>query len=70
MRPRALAAPGPEPARHGEGGVDCSACAKPDSEYLWTDDRWRLMALEPSGLPIIVILEPRAHHDGSGRPPR
>ena len=22
------------------------------------------MAVEPSGLPIIVILEPRAHHDG------
>ncbi len=63
VTPRALAAPGPEPARDGEGGVRCSACAKPDGDYLWTDERWRLQALEPSGLPIIVILEPREHHD-------
>jgi diadenosine tetraphosphate (Ap4A) HIT family hydrolase len=64
VRPQALSPPGPEPRRDGEGGVDCSACAKPDSDYLWTDDHWRLMAVEPSGLPIVVILEPRAHHDG------
>jgi hypothetical protein len=42
VRPRALSAPGPEPQRTGEGGVDCPACAKPDSDYVWTDDRWRL----------------------------
>jgi hypothetical protein len=69
VRPRALAAPGPEPQRDGEDGVDCSACAKPDGNYLWTDDHWRLMALEPSGLPLILILEPRAHHDGPANLP-
>jgi diadenosine tetraphosphate (Ap4A) HIT family hydrolase len=63
VRPRALSEPAPEPERDGEGGVNCSACAKPDDDYVWTDDNWRLMALEPSGLPIIMILEPRAHHD-------
>lgn len=63
VRPRALRAPGSEPERDGEGGVDCSACAQPDSDYLWTDDRWRLKALEPSGLPVVLLLEPRDHHD-------
>jgi hypothetical protein len=66
VRARPLAAPGDEPVRDGEGGVDCTACAKPDSDYVWTDDRWRLMAVEPSGLPIVLILEPRAHFDGPG----
>src|SRR5919108_4994263 len=60
---RALAPPGPEPERDGEGTRDCSVCAKPDRDYLWTDDLWRLFALEPSGLPIVLILEPRAHFD-------
>jgi len=64
VRPRELAAPGPERVRDGEGGGECSACAKPDSDYLWTDDDWRLMAMEPSGLPLILILEPRGHFDG------
>jgi diadenosine tetraphosphate (Ap4A) HIT family hydrolase len=63
VRARALAAPGPEPERDGEPGRDCSACAKPDRDYVWTDDRWRLMAAEPSGLPIVLMLEPRAHFD-------
>jgi hypothetical protein len=63
VRPRALAAPGPERRRNGEGGAECPACNGPDTDYLWADDRWRLKALEPSGLPIILILEPRAHYD-------
>jgi diadenosine tetraphosphate (Ap4A) HIT family hydrolase len=50
----------------GRGGVDCAACTKPDEDYLWTDERWRLTALEPSGLPVIVILEPRAHYAAPG----
>jgi diadenosine tetraphosphate (Ap4A) HIT family hydrolase len=63
VRPRALWEPGPEPQRNGEDGVDCAACAKPDSDYVWTDANWRLTAMEPSGLPIVLILEPRAHYD-------
>ena len=64
VRARPLAAPGPEPERDGEGERDCSACARPDGDYLWTDEHWRLKALESSGLPIVLILEPRAHFDG------
>ncbi|HMI72957.1 MAG TPA: hypothetical protein VK510_23350, partial [Solirubrobacteraceae bacterium] len=36
VRARALAPPGPERERDGESADDCSACAKPDSDYLWT----------------------------------
>jgi diadenosine tetraphosphate (Ap4A) HIT family hydrolase len=66
MRPRALLAPADEPALEGEGGVACRACTKPDDECLWTDERWRLSALPPSGLPVILILEPRAHYAAPG----
>jgi diadenosine tetraphosphate (Ap4A) HIT family hydrolase len=62
VRPKVLLPPEPEPVIEGAGGVDCRACAKPDSDYLWTDERWRLMAMGPTGLPVIVLLEPRAHH--------
>jgi diadenosine tetraphosphate (Ap4A) HIT family hydrolase len=42
------------PARAGVVGV-----------YLWASERWRVTALdEPSGLPVIVILEPREHFAG------
>ena len=36
--PASAAPPAAEPARDGEGGVDCSACAKPD-ERLPVDRR-------------------------------
>lgn len=63
MRPRPLTPPTErEPARRGEGGVDCGRCAAPDEEYLWTSERWRLGALDrPSGLPLVVLLESREH---------
>ena len=62
IRPKRLEPLTPEPEIHGQGGVDCRACAKPDSDYLWCTDRWRVTALpEPSGLPLILILEPREH---------
>ncbi len=54
----------PEPPREGEGGVGCSACAAPDEQYLWTDADWRLRSTaEPSGLPLVLLLEPRVHAD-------
>jgi hypothetical protein len=66
VRPRALRPPGPERQRDGENGVDCRACAKPDGEYAWTDATWRLGTIGPTGLPLILILEPRAHFDSPG----
>jgi len=65
LRPRALRPPDPEPVIAGAGGVDCPACSKPDGEYLWTDENWRLMSTrEPGGLPVVVLLEPREHFSG------
>ena len=63
VRPRELQPPEQqERPRHGEGGVDCSRCAAADDEYLWTNERWRLWAFDrPTGLPVIVLLEPREH---------
>jgi hypothetical protein len=64
VTPRALAPPGPERERAGEDPATCRACTAPDDEYAWTDDRWRLLALPPGGLPLILVLEPREHFDG------
>ena len=51
-----------EEPRHGAGGVGCGSCAAPDSDYIWTDDTWRLRSFkEPAGLPVVMLLEPRAH---------
>jgi diadenosine tetraphosphate (Ap4A) HIT family hydrolase len=68
MRPRALLPPVErERPRVGEGGVDCPRCAEPDDAYLWTSERWRLHGFpHPSGLPVIVLLEPRAHYGEPG----
>jgi diadenosine tetraphosphate (Ap4A) HIT family hydrolase len=41
----------------------------PDKDYLWTDERWRLHAPDPNGLPVVVILEPRAHYAEPGELP-
>ncbi|MEU8920534.1 hypothetical protein AB0D10_06270 [Kitasatospora sp. NPDC048545] len=63
---RPLRAPDlPEPPRQGEDGPeDCKQCARPDSDFLWTDEHWRLSATdEPTGLPAVLLLQPRAHHD-------
>jgi diadenosine tetraphosphate (Ap4A) HIT family hydrolase len=65
LRPKRLEPLTPEPTISGQGGTDCQACSAPDADYLWTSERWRLTALdEPSGLPAIVLLEPREHFAG------
>jgi hypothetical protein len=68
MRPRELAAPAErESPRHGEGGVDCWACNAADDDYVWTSQRWRLRPIAPpSGLPVVLLLEPREHLDAPG----
>ena len=68
VRPRALRAPeSRERPRRGEGGVGCNACDDPDERYLWTDEHWRLWAFDrPTGLPIVVLLESRAHYGEPG----
>ncbi|MGH7760400.1 MAG: HIT family protein, partial [Candidatus Dormibacteraceae bacterium] len=68
LRPRPLRPPlDEEVPRQGAGGIDCRACAAPDDRFIWTTERWRLGAFErPSGLPVILILEPRAHYGEPG----
>jgi hypothetical protein len=62
MTPRSLRPPeeGEEP-RNGAGGVDCRRCQAADDEYVWTSERWRLYPVGPTGLPLVLILEPREH---------
>lgn len=53
-----------EPPREGEQIADCKACQTPDSAYMWVNERWRVRALDhPTGLPMVLILEPRSHLD-------
>ena len=68
VRPKALDPPEEnERPRHGEGGIECGRCAAKDDEYIWTNERWRLFALEkPSDLPVVVLLEPREHYSAPG----
>jgi diadenosine tetraphosphate (Ap4A) HIT family hydrolase len=61
-RPRVLRPPlEREPPLYGEGGVDCWRCNAPDDDYVWVGERWRVRVLEPTGLPIVAMLEPREH---------
>lgn len=71
MTPRALRPPvEQEEPRQGEGGVDCRRCAATDDDYIWTDDRWRLFAPDhPTGLPVVILLEPREHFGELGEVP-
>jgi len=67
MTPRALLAPvEEEERRQGEGGVDCRRCAASDDEYVWTNERWRLFPIGPTGLPVVLMLEPREHFSEPG----
>src|SRR5262249_46758405 len=68
LRPRPLQPPeAREGPRFGEGGVDCSRCAAPDADYIWTNERWRLWPFTPpNGLPLAVLLEPREHYAEPG----
>jgi len=56
-----------ESSREGQDGVDCWACAAADDDYVWTTERWRLRPIAPpSGLPVVLLLEPREHFDRPG----
>ena len=64
--PRRLPPPADEPPRSGETeDGPCPSCfGVPPENIVWEDDFWRLKHLGgPSGLPIVLILEPRRHLD-------
>ncbi len=58
LRPPVL----PEPPRHGEDPSDCSSCRSKD-QGIWLDDNWRLTRVAGAGVPLILMLHPRDHHD-------
>ncbi|MEO7745455.1 MAG: hypothetical protein ABIV05_04435 [Actinomycetota bacterium] len=58
LRPPVL----PEPARHGEDPADCRSCAR-GSEGIWFNSRWRLTRVAGVGVPLVLMLHPREHHD-------
>jgi diadenosine tetraphosphate (Ap4A) HIT family hydrolase len=72
LRPRALAPPeAEERPRRGEGGVDCWRCERGDESAVWADERWIVSSLgRPTGLPVIVLLEPRTHYADPGDLPQ
>ena len=55
----------PEPARRGEpGGAPCPACDPSRARPLWEDEHWWVFVSdEPHGLPMVAVLQPKAHHD-------
>jgi diadenosine tetraphosphate (Ap4A) HIT family hydrolase len=53
----------PEPDRRGLTEDTCESCRKPDSEYVWTDELWRLVPYTPTQVRGIVLLEAREHLD-------
>lgn len=65
LKVRTLEPPVPqEPARKGEEIADCKACQASDDAYVWVNERWRVRSMDrPTGLPMILILEPRSHLD-------
>jgi diadenosine tetraphosphate (Ap4A) HIT family hydrolase len=64
LRPKELLPPAEdENSRHGEGGVECRACTRVSDDLIWEDERWQLIALGPTGLPVVLILEPKEHYD-------
>jgi len=58
LRPPVL----PEPARQGEDPADCHSCDRRDVG-IWLDEHWRLTRIAGAGVPLILMLHPREHHD-------
>jgi hypothetical protein len=48
--------------RAGEPGGPPCRCPEPDTNFIWTDDHWRVRAAEPKAVPL-VFLESREHVD-------
>lgn len=58
----------PEPDRGGVDPARCSSCRRPDSDYDWTDERWRFEEVtSKQNLGIhTFMLTPRVHVDIDG----
>jgi len=59
----------PEPPRRGEGGSRCDSCESIGRGEIWQDSRWRLITFsEPSGAPLVIMLQPKVHFDLTNLP--
>ncbi|CAN7262205.1 hypothetical protein LJR027_001071 [Terrabacter sp. LjRoot27] len=55
-----------EPARRGEHAADCwcaGGFGDTDDRLVWSNARWRLTLSVDTGLPVMLMLMPLAHHD-------
>jgi diadenosine tetraphosphate (Ap4A) HIT family hydrolase len=52
----------PEQDRRDEDPASCETCAKRD-QGVWLDGHWRLSVLDHAGVPLLLMLFPRDHHD-------
>ena len=50
-----------EPERAGTDPANCRTCHRDDSDFIWTDDRWRLGPLGEGPFPGSLMLFPRDH---------
>jgi diadenosine tetraphosphate (Ap4A) HIT family hydrolase len=53
----------PEPARRDSDLASCGSCRRPDSDFIWVDEHWRVQPFLPTPVPGVVLLDTRAHHD-------
>ncbi|HTT59103.1 MAG TPA: hypothetical protein VMF33_03565, partial [Acidimicrobiales bacterium] len=54
----------PEAPRSGDDPLNCRGCTSEDGLIVWENENWRLKTLsEPSGAPLVMILEPKQHSD-------
>jgi hypothetical protein len=65
VTPQALRPPvDREQPRRGAGGVGCASCERGGEHSLWSDEHWKVRPFpEPAGLPMVALLETRAHYD-------
>lgn len=52
----------PEPPRQDEDPATCHSCEHRD-DGIWLDDHWRLTRIGGVGVPLVLMLQPRVHHD-------
>src|SRR5690242_15719880 len=56
-----------EPPRHDEDPDRCRSCRRRD-EGIWLSEQWRLTRMSGVGVPLVLMLHPRDHHDLSDLP--
>ncbi|MFD1663568.1 hypothetical protein ACFSL4_36785 [Streptomyces caeni] len=57
----------PEPERHGEEPANCDVCRARD-EGIWFNERRRLVRVTGVGVPLVLMLYSRDHHDMADLP--